>query len=296
MLALEPSNRLKLRLNALNKRKVVLKMDQQDKQSETLEAILQRINNRAMTEQASTGQKSQTTCDIDRCFLYGRSYQEVYNLCDRRDLECPIYRYAYKDQLVKCGIYERYQWATLEKIREMGIPDKNAFDRVSAFVDRLDDNLKQGNGLILKGNVGTGKTTLAAAVIQEMVRRGMTSCYFVPLASLLDEIFSRKGDGQKEYINMLKNCRLLVIDDLGQEHSEGWVQLKFENIISERYNRCRSTILTTNLGSEQMKGRYTERIIDRFRESCDVINFAGASLRGAWSRSGRQREIIHLAK
>ncbi len=182
--------------------------------------------------------------------------------------------------MIKCGIYERYHWATFENIEKRGIPEKQAYSKVLAYVQNLEQNLKNGNGLILKGGVGTGKTTLAAAVVQHMIRIGNTSCHFVPLASLLDEIFSRKGDDQKEYIHQLKNCKLLVIDDLGQEYGEGWVQLKFENIISERYNRCRSTIFTSNLSAEKMKDRYTERIIDRFRDNSDIINFTGRSLRG----------------
>ena len=220
------------------------------------------------------------TCNPDHCFYAGRTYTDILYLCDKKDFNCPPLLYAYKNQLVKCGIYERYHWATFESIQRQGIPDQQAYKTVRAYVDSLQENLKSGNGLILKGNVGTGKTSLAIAIMQHMIRNGDINCYFVPLASLLDEIFTRQGNDRAEYVDKLKNCKLLVIDDLGQEHSEGWVQLKFENIISERYNRCRSTIFTSNLTADQMKNRYTERIIDRFRDNSKIINFTGKSLRG----------------
>lgn len=233
-----------------------------------------------MTEQESIGKASQIACEPSYCYLVGRGYKDALCLCEKQDFNCPPLRYVYKKQLIKCGIFERYQWATFENIEDKGVPDKKAYAVVKSYVENLEHNLEQGYGLILKGNVGTGKTTLAIAVMQKMIQGNRTGCQFVPLASLLDEIFTRKGDDRAEYTDRLKNCQLLVIDDMGQEHSEGWVQIKFENIISERYNRCRSTIFTSNMSAEQMKGRYAERIIDRFRDNCEIVNFMGRSLRG----------------
>ena len=77
----------------------------------------------------------------------------------------------------------------------------------------------------------------------------------------------------------LKNTSLLILDDLGAEYQKGWVSTKIDAIISERYNRCRPTIITTNLSLAQMKETYAERIIDRLRSTCLNLTFCGESLR-----------------
>jgi DNA replication protein DnaC len=66
---------------------------------------------------------------------------------------------------------------------------------------------------------------------------------------------------------------------MGAEHTEGWVLTKVDAIISERWNRCRSIIITTNLSNEQLKKTYAERVIDRLRNTMQVIKFDGGSLR-----------------
>lgn len=46
---------------------------------------------------------------------------------------------------------------------------------------------------------------------------------------------------------------------------------KVDAIFSERYNRQRSTIVTTNLCGADMKNRYADRIIDRLRSTTRVV-------------------------
>ena len=48
---------------------------------------------------------------------------------------------------------------------------------------------------------------------------------------------------------------------------------KIDAIFAERYNRRRSIIITTNLGTDEMKSRYPERIIDRLRSTTRIITF-----------------------
>lgn len=134
---------------------------------------------------------------------------------------------------------------------------------------------------MLKGSVGTLKTTLAVAVLREHLTSGGDGL-FMTLSSLLDNIFTLKAKSMDKWAQFEQEIRetpLLVLDDLGAEYTEGWVLTKVDAIISERYNRCRSVIVTTNLSAEQLRGVYAERVIDRLRSTLKVVNFKGQSLR-----------------
>ena len=96
-------------------------------------------------------------------------------------------------------------------------------------------------------------------------------------------IFSAKAVSSEEWNRFetkLRQVPLLVLDDLGAEWPGGWGMTKVDAIFSERYNRQRSTIVTTNLGGADMRNRYADRIIDRLRATNRVITFnTAASLR-----------------
>lgn len=196
---------------------------------------------------------------------------------------CILYRNALALRLEKCGIYKRFRSCTFEDIEKVGVPGaiQEQYIQVKAYAENLPENLDEGRGLLLKGSVGTMKTTLAVAVLQQHIYDGGWG-RFISMASLLDNIFSLKAKDASEWVKFEQDLRetpLLVLDDMGSEHTEGWVLTKVDAIISERWNRCRSIIITTNLSTEQLKSTYAERVIDRLRNTMQVINFSGGSLR-----------------
>ncbi|MEN6566361.1 MAG: hypothetical protein ABFC57_08665 [Veillonellales bacterium] len=81
------------------------------------------------------------------------------------------------------------------------------------------------------------------------------------------------------YEDKVRTTGILVLDDLGAEYHQEWVLSKVDAIISERYNRMRPVIITTNLSDKALTGKYAERIIDRLRSTAKVIKFTGKSLR-----------------
>lgn len=218
--------------------------------------------------------KAMQECEKYSCKIY---------LCD-----CDRLKAVWQNSLREANIQKRYINCNLPKIETRGVPEsiKAQYAKVKAYTENLPYNLAHGKGLILKGPTGTMKTTLAVAVLQEALAIG-ESGLVITMSSLLDKLFSlrdSKANDRAVFEQRLIECGLLVVDDLGTEYSEGWVQTKVNAIVSERYDRMKSSIYTTNLTNEQLKasegGRYADRIIDRFREDCEMINFTGKSLRG----------------
>ena len=78
---------------------------------------------------------------------------------------------------------------------------------------------------------------------------------------------------------MIKNTPLLVLDDFGAEYSSEWVKQKVTSIISERVEREKSIIITSNLSISQIKNSYDGRLYDRLKGTSFVLRFCGKSKR-----------------
>ncbi|WP_006716203.1 ATP-binding protein [Desulfitobacterium metallireducens] len=185
--------------------------------------------------------------------------------------------------LTRCGIHQRFLSSSFGQIEEIEIPQnlQNQYRQIKAYAAHLEENIKAGRGLLLKGAVGTMKTTLAVAVLREYLDHGGEGL-FLTMSGLLDNIFTLKAKSMNQWARFEQQIRdtpLLVLDDLGAEHTEGWVLTKVDSIIAERYNRCRSIVITTNLSTAQLRGVYAERVIDRLRSTLEIINFSGPSQR-----------------
>ncbi len=204
-------------------------------------------------------------------------------LCDDQNRDCPLLLHAIIKSLERCGIHRRFCSCTFENIERAGVPEsvREPYDQVKGYAQDLRENIEAGRGLLLKGSVGTMKTTLAVAVLQEQIaRRG--SGLFITMSGLLDSIFTLKAVSPGEWASFERRLRetpLLVLDDLGAEYTEGWVLTKVDDIIAERYSRFRPVIITTNLTAGQLRGIYAERVIDRLRSTLQVVNFTSQSLR-----------------
>jgi len=206
-----------------------------------------------------------------------------HKYCNHPELDCPTRRCVFSKNLARSGILKRYQNSSFEGIEQLGVPPsiRKQYLQIKEYAQNLQENISEGRGLLLKGSVGTMKTTLAAAVLREHLAAGVSGM-FITMSGLLDNIFTLKAqslDKWAKFEQQIRETPLLVLDDLGAEHTEGWVLTKVDAIIAERYNRCRSVIVTTNLSAEQLRGVYAERVIDRLRSTLKVVNFSGQSLR-----------------
>jgi len=180
-------------------------------------------------------------------------------------------------QLEQCGVFSRYQQASFAAIEARGIPRElqQPVAVVRGYAEKLPVHLAAGEGLVLRGPVGTLKTTLAVAVLQYCLQLGERAL-FLTMPSLIDSIFSAKAVSPEDWLRFesrLRQVPLLVLDDLGAEWGSSYVTSKIDAIFSERYNRKKSTIVTTNLAGQALRSRYPDRIIDRLRETTQIITF-----------------------
>lgn len=183
------------------------------------------------------------------------------------------------------GIYKRFWNVTMESISKRGVPDgcQTQWDDIRRYVSNIKHHIQQGEGLMLVGPVGTMKTTMAIAVLREYIE----SCdagFFIPMVSLLDNLNQARERQDNSLETRIRQTPLLVLDDLGAEYDHTWVQAKVDAIITERYNRMRATIITSNLDARDILDRYQQRIFDRLRATNLYVKFEGKSLRDTMRR------------
>lgn len=187
-------------------------------------------------------------------------------------------------ELERRGIYKRFQSITFASILQRGLPQgyEDVYRQVKSYAVELPQNIEKGKGLVLKGGYGTLKTTLAVAVLRHHIDSG-GSGLFVPMAALIDNLFSMRDRNKEEwnrYETTIRGTQLLVLDDLGAENTDQkWVLCKIDSIITERYNKMLPVIVTTNLSASKLLGTYSGRIYDRLRSTSGIITLTGESQR-----------------
>jgi len=119
--------------------------------------------------------------------------------------------------------------------------------------------------LVLGGPSGSGKTHLAAAIVNERIRRGYPA-FYITVPDLLDRIrASFKTDSEMlydEFFDRVRNAPLLVLDDLGVQSATSWAKEKLDQLLTSRFNAELPTVIVTTTPVEQMDDRLRTRLTD----------------------------------
>jgi DNA replication protein DnaC len=119
--------------------------------------------------------------------------------------------------------------------------------------------------LILFGGYGCGKTHLAAAIANQVIRRGQ-AVLFIVVPDLLDYLRATFGPNSPvsydERFDEVRNAPLLILDDLGTQSSTNWAQEKLFQILNFRYNARLPTVITSNHKLEEIDLRIRSRMVD----------------------------------
>lgn len=135
--------------------------------------------------------------------------------------------------------------------------------------------------LLLYGGSGLGKTYLLRAIHARARENGVPALCITAnqlIRTARRAIFQRA----QEELDALYDTELLLIDDLGTEPLIENVTIEeLFNLINERQNAHKCTVLSTNLTLVEIKKRYTERILSRLRDvrACQTLQFLGRDIR-----------------
>lgn len=192
---------------------------------------------------------------------------------------------AWEEQIGRACIPPRFADRTLKNYVAKTPAQQHALAFATAYADDFDQVLKTGRCAMFVGNIGTGKTHLAAGIALRLMRRDSRCVLF---SSVMQAVRSIKETWHKESnmseaqaIAALVRPDLLILDEVGVQFGSETEKLLMFEVLNERYGARKPTLLMSNLSLEEVKAYLGERIFDRLREDGgEAVAFGWDSYRG----------------
>ncbi|MGB9780330.1 ATP-binding protein [Caldanaerobacter sp.] len=156
---------------------------------------------------------------------------------------------------------------------------KNIVEYALNFIKHF-DTIQES--LFFYGNSGLGKTFLANCIAKELLDRGKSVIYRTApelIEGLRVNKLNPDSEVYNEYLELLKECDLLIIDDLGTEPITAFSLQEFFNILNSRLLMGKKFIISTNLPLSEIMAIYPERIYSRIFGHFKLLNFYGEDIR-----------------
>lgn len=169
---------------------------------------------------------------------------------------------ALRKNCFTAGSYIGY---TFESCDERNPKEVNA---AKAYVENFAAFAAEGRGLLLFGDVGGGKTYIAASIANALMEKGRR----VIMRTVSDLIYAMQDRGNPLASSMM-GCDLLIIDDYGAERDTEWSKEGLYRVVDGRYASRRPMLISTNLTTGELASAamMDRRINDRLLERCRPI-------------------------
>ncbi|MBB6670952.1 ATP-binding protein [Cohnella nanjingensis] len=179
------------------------------------------------------------------------------------------------------------------EMAELDPERRRAVNQLLQYVYSTQTNGLQKKGLYLMGSFGTGKTYMAAYLLHELAKEGLSGV-IVYMPEFVEDAKALMMEPQKlkETLTLMKEADLLVFDDIGAENLSPWVRDHVLGaILNSRMNR-KPTFYTSNHDLEALERHFSfthkegeemhkgQRLMDRIRPFVDVVHVRGKNQRG----------------
>lgn len=169
--------------------------------------------------------------------------------------------------------YDYYQGDDLLHFRSAVSASRN-------FIEKFKEDY---HNLFFYGTVGTGKSFLSGCIANELINRGYSVIYFSSL-NLFECLAYYSFDSKEKtrlhsFYEDLYGCDLLVVDDLGTETTNAFINSQLFACLNERQLRRNATIISTNLNLGELQARYSDRIFSRLTSNFKFYKLTGTDIR-----------------
>ena len=222
------------------------------------------------------------TPKIVGCVCKCRREEEEKRKAQERELE----HQRRISQLKANGIQEKHLLDWRFEVAE----DNRDIQMARRYVDNWSEVRAKNLGLLLWGDVGTGKSFTAACIANALLENG-TAVLMTNFSKILNQMGAMYSDERYQYIASLNHYSLLIIDDLGIERGTEYAKEQVYAVIDERYKANLPLIITTNLTINEIRNPENvadARIYSRVLEMCTPVHVGGADRRQAVSRDKQE--------
>lgn len=154
----------------------------------------------------------------------------------------------------------------------------------------LSNVMELKNNVVIWGDVGTGKTHLAYAILNKWCDKININGYYMyrsnqivytSVKDIIDDIRAmwKSGDYSYSIVYYCKKAKVLIIDEVGVQYGSDSERIELFDIFNDRYNNCLPTIAMSNYSPEKIKPVLGLRIYDRLFGGAKVFELKGKSHR-----------------
>ena len=183
----------------------------------------------------------------------------------------------------------------VSRLRANGLQDKSLHDynfdndkgynpemqKAHDYVTHWEEMKSNSLGLLLWGDVGTGKSFFAGCIANALLDKGVP-VLMTNFSRILNTLTGMYSDDRNQFIDSFNKYSLLIIDDLGIERSSEFALEQVFNVIDSSYRSNKPLIVTTNLTLDELKhpkDLSRARIYDRVLERCVPLKINNQNIR-----------------
>ena len=208
-------------------------------------------------------------------------------------IRCKCQQEIFEQEETQRKLHEKQM--EIEHLKTSGLQDKALYDYTFArdnginpeiklahnYVSNWEEMKANASGLLIWGDVGTGKSFFAGCIANALLEKGIP-VLMTNFSQILNTLTGMHFEDRNQFINSLNRYSLLIIDDLGIERNSDFALEQVFNVIDSRYRSGKPLIVTTNLTLDDLhnpEDTAHSRIYDRLLSMCVPVRFTGDNFR-----------------
>ena len=208
-------------------------------------------------------------------------------------IRCKCQQEIFEQEEAQRKLHEKQM--EIEHLKTSGLQDKSLYDYTFAkdngsnpemklahnYVSNWEEMKANASGLLIWGDVGTGKSFFAGCIANALLEKGVP-VLITNFSRILNTLTGMHFEDRNQFIHSLNRYSLLIIDDLGIERNSDFALEQVFNVIDSRYRSGKPLIVTTNLTLDDLhnpEDTAHSRIYDRLLSMCVPVRFTGENFR-----------------
>lgn len=202
-------------------------------------------------------------------------------ICFKQKLIQLYYKDSDLTQMLQTNNFNNFRYeyfSTRKNDNEPESPRKKIEKLVNKAKEFIESFSNSDENLLFYGSPGTGKTYLSHCIAKEILDRGYLVVYRTS-EELIQNLRNVRFNNEALLEEMLIDCDLLIIDDLGAEQTNDFSKTELFNLVNKKLLKRKKMVVSTNCSPEALMNIYSDRITSRLFGNFTLCKFIGDDIR-----------------